>query len=330
MKKWLMYILTICMSMLCLSSCKRIPEREKEVFFSEETLTAASLTDMPVPNLNGAVLEDGETLYCTLTYAEYRNYMKVLLDYLFAREDIYYLSYPVGSGLDLIFTYDKVVPLKPEYDVTQKNKNEFVFSTSDTLAGNDGQRLIDPVHIGVVRHDTSVQLEHSKDTYNTCIYIIMDEMFAGARYDPCELEHTYDEGEVYLVPGSEETCTISHCVHCGSKKITPFIGDMNGAYKVNVAAGSRIYFMNSSIQTEYYPGLLYELYTVAPYENIVVTVNGTEIPATVVERNGFERNRYAFIMPNADIEVVVTVEDILTDPPPADEPTDGDVVEGDV
>ena len=80
MKKWLMYILTICMSMLCLSSCKRIPEREKEVFFGEELLTAASLTDMPVPNLDGAVLEEGETLYCTLTYAEYRDYMKALLD----------------------------------------------------------------------------------------------------------------------------------------------------------------------------------------------------------------------------------------------------------
>ena len=55
--------------------------------------------------------------------------------------------------------------------------------------------------------------------------------------------------------------------------------------------------------------LLYELYTVAPYDDIVVTVNGTEIPATVAEYAGQERSRYAFIMPCADVEVVVTVVD---------------------
>ena len=98
---------------------------------------------------------------------------------------------------------------------------------------------------------------------------------------------------------------------------------MSGAYQVNIIGDNRNYFMPSCIYTEYYSGLLYELYTVAPYENIVVTVNGTEIPATVVEKEGFERNRYAFIMPTADIEVVVTLTDeALGDPPPADGPSE--------
>ena len=322
MKKWLAWICTVCIALVCLSACKNIPNREDEVFFGEEILTAASLTDMPAPNLNGAVLEEGETLYCTLTYAEYRDYMKALLDYLFAREDIYYLSYPVGSGADLWFvTYDRVAPLKPDYDVTQDNRHEFVFSTTDTLGGNDGYRLINPVHIVVRRHDSPVALQYSDKTYNTSIYLMVDKPLGGASYDPCILEHTYGEETVYLVPGSDETCAISYCVHCGSKKITPFIGDMNGAYQVRIVGDSRNYFMPSCIYTEYYSGLLYELYTVLPYDNIVVTVNGTEIPATVVEYGGQERNRYAFIMPCADVEVVVTVlEDEPTDES-TDEPT---------
>ncbi len=307
MKKWFAWICTVCIALVCLSACKNIPNREDEVFFSEETLTLSSLTDMPVPNLDGAVLEEGETLYCTLTYAEYRDYMKALLDYLFAREDIYYLSYPVGTGLDVFIPYDRVAPLKPDYDVTQDNRHEFIFSATDTLGGQDGQRLIDPVHIIVQRHISPVNIQHSDKTYNTSIYLMVDKFYGGASYDPCALEHTYGEETVYLVPGSDETCAISYCVHCGSKKITPFIGDMNGAYQVRVIGDSRYYFMPSCIYEEYYSGLLYELYTVLPYGNIAVTVNGTEIPATVVEYGGQERNRYAFIMPCADVEIVVTV-----------------------
>ena len=302
MKRLLMYLLTICMSLVCLSSCRSTPQRESKIFFSKEILTEASLTDMPVPNLDGAVLENGEKLYCTLTDQEYADYMQRVLDYLFAREDIYYLSYPVSSGLNLFVPMDSVAPITADYDVTEKERNVFIFSTSDTLSGNNF--LSNPTWLTVSRLSEQATIENSTETYNTIISITVGA-FRHAQYDDAAATHTYDEGTVYPIPGSTQTCTISYCVYCGASDYSPFIGDGNGAYKVTVTQKDGNYLMNDCIYEKHVSGILYTLYPLAVDEDMVVTVNGMEIPLTYEKAQVGIRYCYAFIMPCSDIEIEV-------------------------
>ena len=80
---------------------------------------------------------------------------------------------------------------------------------------------------------------------------------------------------------------------------------MNGAYKVTVTQKSGSYLMNDCIYESYISGILYTLYPLAADENMVVTVNGMEIPLTYEKAQVGVRACYAFIMPCEDIEIEV-------------------------
>jgi hypothetical protein len=218
------------------------------------------------------------------------------------KEDIYYLSYPVRSGLNLFIPMDTVAPITADYDVTKREKNVFIFSTSDVLSGN--ALLSDPTWLTIRRVNEQATIGNSTDTYNTIISIVVGA-FRHAQYDECAAAHTYDEGTVYPIPGSTQTCTISYCVYCGASDYSPFIGDGNGAYKVTVTQKNGSYLMNDCIYESHISGILYTLYPLAADEDMVVTVNGMEIPLTYEKAQVGVRACYAFIMPCEDLEIEV-------------------------
>ena len=224
MKKILILVLTVVLCLCSLASCG--VSYAKNEFFSEEFLTQNKLADMPMPphfdaSVYGSNSLLGNILYLNLTDEEYEQYVEDLLNYLRAKEDIYYLGYSVRSGLlGEMLPYDEIAPITDSYD-TKGEEHRFFFSIVDGLGNWD--MLDAPVEFEIIRESGKLKFDNYE--YNTRIGIC-DGNRARATWNQCGAEHTYDEGIEYKVAGSDETITEYTCVHCGSTRLSDFIGDM--------------------------------------------------------------------------------------------------------
>lgn len=181
-KKLLALCLMALLCLYCLSSCSI--SYTKNEFFSEEFLTQSKLLDMPTPpHLDASVygsnsLFGGSILYLNLTDEEYERYVEDLLDYLQAKEDIYYLGYSVGGRLwGEMLPYDEIAPITSSYN-TKSDEHHIFFATEDGLGNSDF--LNSPVEIVIIRG--SGKLEFDNYEYNTQIGIC-DGKLAQARWN---------------------------------------------------------------------------------------------------------------------------------------------------
>ncbi len=295
MKKFIAFILIAVLCLSCLASCG--VSYTKNEFFSEEFLTQNNLADMPVPpHLDASVYGSnsllGNILYLNLTDEEYEQYVEDLLNYLRAKEDIYYLGYSVGSGLwGEMLPYDEIAPITDSYN-TKADEHHIFFATKDGLSNSDF--LYSPVEFVIVRE--SGKLKFDKYEYNTHIGICGGNR-AQARWNQCGAEHTYDEGIEYIIPGSEGSITKYTCVYCGSTKLSDHIGDAN-IYNVTVDDTNADHYIVDRPQLGV-SGLVYDVKVLktegAEYR---FTVNGTEIEP---RESPDGRLLYGFVMPSSDV-----------------------------
>ena len=293
MKKIIASVLVF-ISLISLFSCKK--DITNDSFFDESALAERNLSGMPMPPVQSMVLEGNNTLYLYLTDEEYKNYARDVLEYLLAREDIYYLGYPYSWLADLwFFHYPILAPLDSNYDITL-DSHTFMFSDSEELSASD-DRISDPTRIMIERAQVTKKLSYTSFEYNTVIKI---DTARTAKYDRCIKSHTYDEGIEYVIPGEDFGERILSCIYCGARS---YAGDFGHGdrYNTTVVAGSE--FLLEGISEHSYCGLLYKIKTgVVMDSDLKVTVNGTEIPKTHFDSDYWE---YSFIAPCKDLEISV-------------------------
>ncbi len=297
MKKLLAVVLIAFLCLCCLASCGN--SYNKNEFFSDDLLGEAKLTDMPLPpHVDSSVIRYGNILYLNLTQDEYEQYVENLLNYLRSKEDIYYLGYSVGSGLLAeMMPYDEIAPITDSYDAKDE-EHRFFFSTVDGL-GN--QNMLDtPVEIGIIREPG--KLKYDNYEYNTQMTLFVD-FLASAMWNLCGAEHTYDEGIEYKIPGSDRTITQCTCVHCGSTKVSDFIGDMK-FYKVTIEDTDADHYIidrrDSAIS-----GVIVGFKTQKIIDaDLKFVVNGTEISPRETDDGKWI---YEFVMPCEDIVITTAV-----------------------
>ena len=301
MRKLLALILISALCVCCLVSCGI--SYTKNEFFSDEFLTQNKLTDMPLPprledSVYGSNSLLGSILYLNLTSEEYEQYVEDLLNYLRAKEDIYYLGYSVGSGLLAeMLPYNEIAPITDSYDI-KDDEHRFFFSTVDGL-GN--QNMLDtPVEIGIIREMGKLKFDDYE--YNTQI-ILCDGYLASAMWNLCGAEHTYDEGIEYKIAGSDGMITEYTCVHCGSTKASDFIGDMR-SYKITIEDTEADHYIIDRCDSAI-SGVIVGFKTQKIIDaDLKFTVNGTEIYPRETDDDKWI---YEFIMPCADVTVVTEV-----------------------
>ena len=307
MKKLFACMLAILLCLGCLVSCG--VSYTQNGFFSDEFLAQNKLSDMPMPpHLDDSVYGStffGNILYLNLTNEEYEQYVEDLLDYLRAKEDIYYLGYSVGSGLwGEMLPYDDIAPITDSYN-TKADEHHIFFATKDGLGNSDF--LNSPVEFVIIRESGKLKFDNYE--YNTTIGIC-DGNLAQARWDQCGAEHTYDEGIEYKIAGSDRTITEYTCVYCDSTKSSDFIGDMK-SYKVTIedtAADHYILDRRDSVISGVIVGFRTQKLIDA---DLKFTANGTEI----LPREGEDGTWiYEFIMP---CENVVIITEIVENTPSA-------------
>ena len=297
MKKLLVCLFTVVLCLCCFSSCN--DSYEDGVFFSDDMLSRAKLVGIPRPDaLDKSVLKNGEALYLNLTTAEYGQYVTELVSYLLSNEGIYYLGYSVGGYLLAeIVPYDKIAPITDSYNAAD-DVHEIFFSLTDELDNNGF--LHEPVKILIKR--SSGKLEHNDFAYNTEIRILSGT-FVNAEWDLCGAEHTYDEGTEYKIPGSESVITKYACVHCGSTRMSDFIGDMK-YYNITIEDNDVDHYIIDR-DKEAISGVIVSLKAHKLIDaELKFIANGTEIIPRETE-DGYLR--YEFIMPCADVLINVEV-----------------------
>ena len=309
MKKLLVLCLTAVLCLCCLASCGVSYERNE--FFSEEFLTQNKLADMPLPpHLDASVygsssLLGGNILYLNLTDEEYEQYVEDLLNYLRAKQDIYYLGYSVGSGLHgEMLPYDEIAPITDSYN-TKDDEHHFFFATEDGL-GN-WNSLNSPVEFAIARESGKLKFDNYE--YNTTIGIC-DGNLASAVWNQCGAEHTYDEGIEYKIAGSDRTITEYTCVHCGSTKSSDFIGDMK-SYKVTIEDTDADHYIIDR-RDSVISGVIIGFRTQKIIDaDLKFVVNGTRIYPRETDDDKWI---YEFVMPCEDI--VITTEIVGDSPAP--------------
>ncbi len=298
MKKILALVLTSALCLCCLASCG--VSYTQNGFFSEEFLTQNKLSDMPMPphlddSVYGSASLLGNMLYLNLTDEEYEQYVEDLLNYLRAKEDIYYLGFSVGGRLLAeMLPYDEIAPITDSYN-TKKDEHHIFFATEDGLGNSDF--LNSPVEFVISRE--SGKLTFNNYEYNTQIGIC-DGNLARAAWNLCGAEHTYDEGIEYIIPESEQTITEYTCVFCGHYEFSSFIGDLK-TYNITIEDTDVDHYLvhrSSSCISGLVVEMLAEKIDGAELKFIV---NGTEIPPRDSE-NG-EWWIYEFIMPCKDVVI---------------------------
>ena len=306
MKKLLAFCLTVVLCLCCLASCG--VSYEKNGFFSEEFLTQNKLADMPLPphlddSVYGSASLLGNMLYLNLTDEEYERYVEDLLNYLRAKEDIYYLGFSVGGRLLAeMLPYDEIAPITDSYN-TKKDEHHIFFATEDGLGNSDF--LNSPVEFIIIRE--SGKLTFNNYEYNTKIGIC-DGNLARAAWNQCGAEHTYDEGVEYPIPGSDRMITEYTCVHCGSTKLSDFIGDMK-FYNITIED------VDNCLIDRPERGVSGVIYRIKSHKiidaDLKFVVNGTRIYPRETDDDKWI---YEFVMPCEDI--VITAEIVGDSPAP--------------
>lgn len=301
MKKAILLILTIALSLITLSACVRHDD-VKEAFFPESYLSQMSLDSLPVPKLGGAILRGGETLYLNLTSEEYTSYVKEIADYLLESDGIYDPCYEVSKIILMLIPTDYICyPIDESYKPDDENITLF-FSTSDKL-DPETEKMIDPVRIELVRETTKI----GGKEYN-CKMTIDSDILLGVKIEPCSFGHTYGEDyEEIIVPSASTPSTIKKytCIYCNSETYSGFVGDYN-YYPITVSEGKD--YIKKRISDEGVSGAYYEIITSKYMDaDITVTVNGISIPKS--EGDDGETWCFAFIMPCESVDIKVTLSD---------------------
>ena len=299
MKRLLSAILLLVIILCGFTACNNTTKNE---FFSEETLAQAHLSDIPIPpGIDNSVLQLEKVLYLRITIGEYEKYVSDVLTYLREREDIFYLGYSVGEGLKAeMFPYNIIAPIKDDYDI-KADEHKFIFSPQSSLSENDNRSLINPVKI-TIKREGGIFKKYDNFIYNTAISIRTGSTTA-AEWDPCEAEHTYDEGIEYIIPGDTNTITIQTCTLCGSTHYSDFIGDST-FYNVHYDFTTGCPYIINRYE-RHVSGILFEVQVRKPTDgDILFKVNNIEI-SPLREENSILI--YPFIMPCNDITITVEV-----------------------
>ena len=261
------------------------------------------LGDLPIPKLDGARLHT-DTLYLSLTKAEYEEYSHTLVSYLLGREDIYHKVYQYSTGLvgGIFFLPEKqCAPLTEDYTDFSKDSQLFVFSIADTHLEN-GDRIPSAISVSLTRRDGTIGKDDTH--YNTVI--TLNPSIANAAFYPCGVGHTPGgEGEKYVIPHSQEnaeTVTLYRCIYCDSLEASLNTGDTK-EYTLTVSEGEEYLYVAPRKQV--YSGFIYTICTRSmPSFTVTVLVNGVELTKS---RNGEYWYEYDFITPSADLDVKITV-----------------------
>lgn len=287
-----------------------IPSYVRERFFSQEYLENLHLADIPVPKLeNGRLIgsyynDAAWAYYGNLTREEFDAYVLSVVDYLKAREDIYYPSYYYSHRVELgIRHVDDYTNFGETFDPSG-NQHSFAFSMEPEL---DGTELIDPIVIEIVWEEKDWgDMGFTSNTTIRCRGNLIN-----ITYEPCAAEHSYDEGIVYPVPGQDRGITVYQCIHCGDTKQSEYL-DSQKSYSVTVAKGRNYILSNNWNQTvswdidSLHAGQLLEFRLRRPAGgSLSVTVNGEPLTLLSESESGLI---YGFIMPEADVTIEIQTQ----------------------
>lgn len=275
------------------------PNYPTDTFYSSDLLSSYSLDGMPVPNIENSRLS-GEYFYCNLTQEEYDAYVAEVVSWLRARKDVYHLSCFHSRTLMFgAFPEETYVPMPEEYDLS--GNHDFAFTR---IAELNGDHMSDPIRLVISREGGT--LFRTDFSYNTFIQI--GKKVGSVRVDPCGMEHSYDEGTNYPIPGMERAITIFQCIHCGSTKQSEYL-DSRKTYTITVEKGRNYILSNNWNQTvawdidSMHAGAVMEI-TVrnSAQGRAVMLVNGESIPAMEVYKN---TQTFGFIMPESDVVIEI-------------------------
>ena len=276
------------------------PPYVRESFFSQEYLENYHLADVPVPKLENSRLiapsfHGAEWHYFgNLTREEFDDYVLSVVAYLKAREDIFYPSYCYSKSENSYTAFGET------YDIA-KDQHCFAFSMREDLDGSD---LIDPIILEISwEENTWGVMDFSS---NTAIRIYNN--YYRAAYRICAVDHCYDGGIAYPVPGMNWSITIRTCIYCDA---TTQSGSLDSAqsFAVSVAQGSEhiLHYgwadTTASNVDNLHAGLALEI-TVRREEGKQMTllVNGESIPVLREDEN---TQTFGFIMPESDVRIEI-------------------------
>ena len=303
MKKAIFFILAAAL-LLGLSGCSE--NYQEDVWYSAEKLSECLVPDLP--QIGPTLLNHSDwKIFDLLTDDEFDAYVQSVYDYLKA-QDFEYLGTRghYKSSLSIAFMSYYFQPAETLAQHCQNGDYYFVYSDGST----DENGTLIFWFLGIYRYDNESRDYDGKTyKYNTELTLRKggEAPAAGFYYydeehiDPCFFGHSYDEGAVYPVPGSEDTITAYTCQNCGDEDLSDWIGDMT-MYKLIEADSSAIHYLKRHLET-CASGLVVRIDTQKLDDaDIVLSVNGTLIPKEELE----DRWRYTFIMPCAD--AVITAE----------------------
>ena len=284
-----------------------MPYYIRDSFFSQEHLESLHLADIPVPKLENSRLiayhKDIEWFYYgNLTREEFDAYVLSVVDYLKAREDIYYPCYYYEHRLELgISPVDDYTNFGETYDPA-KDQHRFAFSMEQERNGTD---LIDPIMIEIVWEEAD--WGEMGFTSNTTIRFYGN--YYRVSYELCAAQHTYDEGRVYPVPGWERGITIYQCIHCGDRTQSEYLDSNYKSYAVNVTEGVSYILSNNwnvdkawDIDSLHAGGTLEITVRRAPTGSTTMMVNGESLPVLWEDEN---TQTFGFIMPESDVTIEI-------------------------
>ena len=306
----LLLCLALVATMLSLSSCfPSTPWDEgklRDTFFADEVLMEYGVEDLPAPRLEGAYLdESGGILYLNLTREKYEEYVRRVVGYLGANEELTVSGYLCEKGIFGLLIIPipeyRFAPLDDERIDYTSGYHHFMFSGEYIEYYGDEVSLEDEHHLTIRWNPT----EHGRSGIASTVEVKLGGLHIST-YLPCYHGHDMSHG-TYPVPGTAEEVTVSTCRVCGEEQMDRYIGgDDMTRYKVTLAEDAE--HVNKyliDLPEAAYAGTLREIYVSTSAEGIVqISVNGTEIPCAEVVK---ECRIYRFIMPTSDIEISVIV-----------------------
>ena len=311
MRKIFSFLLILCL-LFALTGCGE--SYQEDVWYSSEKLAECLVPDLP--QTSPTLLNQSDwKVYDSLTNAEFDTYVQLVYDYL-KTQNFEYLGTRghYKSSLSIAFRSYYFQPAETLAQHYQNGDYYFVYSDGSTDEGGSLVFWFLGIYrdIGASRdydgktykYNTELTLRKGGEAPATGFYYYDEE-----HIDPCFFGHSYDEGSSYPVPGSEQTVTIRHCIHCGHEDYDPFTGDGH-SYQITVTEGRKhIVCLPETHPAGALPdklpsGMLMKLYTnIIMDADIVVTVNGTKIQSQCVGDSWC----YAFIMPNCDVEISLDI-----------------------
>ncbi len=181
MKKSVAVVLLLCSVCLILSSCGNIGY-EKGKTFSTEFLKSVSLENMPLPDIGEYALnsrtEGQETLRIETDLKSFEAYINLFIEYMNARDDIYYFGIQRSDGL-----LGEMIPHEVAHKIDGDFEWEsgylrytFAYSLTDELERND---YACSTHIQYKGDPVLVEFEYEKEDKVATVRITTNGAFAS-------------------------------------------------------------------------------------------------------------------------------------------------------